>query len=48
MIIPVGGRGVQELQLLEKKESGLQRSGVLPVRFVPMTGRAESGGKPGD
>lgn len=48
MIIPVGGRGVQELQLLEKTDGGLRRSGVLPVRFVPMTGRAENGGMPRD
>ncbi len=42
MIIPVGDRGSQELILLEKNEDGsLRRKSVLPVRFVPMTGRAE-------
>jgi protein-L-isoaspartate(D-aspartate) O-methyltransferase len=40
MIIPVGGAGSQELVLLEKKDGALQRRNVLPVRFVPMTGRA--------
>jgi protein-L-isoaspartate(D-aspartate) O-methyltransferase len=40
MIIPVGSFGDQELYLLEKKNGELQRRGVLPVRFVPMTGEA--------
>jgi protein-L-isoaspartate(D-aspartate) O-methyltransferase len=40
MIIPVGGFGDQELYLLEKKNGELQRSAVLPVRFVPMAGEA--------
>src|SRR4030095_12902496 len=40
MIIPVGGFGDQELYLLEKKNGQLQRRAVLPVRFVPMPGRA--------
>jgi protein-L-isoaspartate(D-aspartate) O-methyltransferase len=42
MIIPVGGFGDQELYLLEKKNSQLQRRAVLPVRFVPMTREAGS------
>lgn len=42
LIIPVG-RGVQELILLEKREGRLVRKSVLPVRFVPMTGQAETG-----
>lgn len=39
MIIPVGPEGgAQELVLLTKREGVLERQGVLPVRFVPMTG----------
>lgn len=42
MIIPVGPvSGVQELYLLEKREGKVQRTAVLPVRFVPMTGKSE-------
>jgi protein-L-isoaspartate(D-aspartate) O-methyltransferase len=37
MIIPVGSQwGAQELYLLRKTPTGMQRQGVLPVRFVPM------------
>jgi protein-L-isoaspartate(D-aspartate) O-methyltransferase len=37
MIIPVGSQwGAQELYLLRKKPTGMERQGVLPVRFVPM------------
>jgi protein-L-isoaspartate(D-aspartate) O-methyltransferase len=37
MIIPVGSPwGAQELYLLRKTAAGLERRGVLPVRFVPM------------
>lgn len=43
MIIPVG-RWHQELVLLEKRGGELVRREVLPVRFVPMTGRAAEGG----
>ncbi len=41
MIIPVGDnwRG-QDLVLLEKKGTNVVKRAVLPVRFVPMTGRA--------
>ena len=41
MIIPVGGM-MQELILLEKKPEGLRKTAVLPVRFVPMTGKAQT------
>ena len=37
--------GVQTLSphvLLERTESGIERREVLPVRFVPMTGEAET------
>lgn len=40
IIIPVGPAGAQELYLLEKKEGKLRQRAVLPVRFVPMTGKA--------
>lgn len=36
MIIPVGGTYTQELILLEKNNSKLEKKSVLPVRFVPM------------
>jgi protein-L-isoaspartate(D-aspartate) O-methyltransferase len=39
MIIPVG-RADQELVLIEKGEQGISRRSTIPVRFVPMTGRA--------
>ncbi|HNQ88537.1 MAG TPA: protein-L-isoaspartate(D-aspartate) O-methyltransferase [Verrucomicrobiota bacterium] len=41
MIIPVGGVGDQNLIVLEKRGGGVERRAVLPVRFVPMTGRLE-------
>ena len=41
LIIPVG-RHYQELLLIEKKKDGtVDRRSVLPVRFVPMTGKAQ-------
>ena len=41
LIIPVG-RHYQELRLIEKKKDGtVDRKSVLPVRFVPMTGKAQ-------
>ena len=39
MIIPVGPAGEQELYVLRKKGDKIERRAVLPVRFVPMTGR---------
>jgi protein-L-isoaspartate(D-aspartate) O-methyltransferase len=39
MIIPVG-RGEQDLMVLEKDDSGVTRHSTIPVRFVPMTGKA--------
>ncbi len=41
MIIPVGPMGDQDLVLLHKHGSKLDRRSVLPVRFVPMTGEAQ-------
>lgn len=44
MILPVGDlNSGQELVLVEKTATGISRESVLPVRFVPMTGRAEDG-----
>jgi len=40
MIIPVG-RGEQDLILIEKNQSGVTRRSTIPVRFVPMTGKAK-------
>ncbi len=39
MILPVG-RGDQELILLEKRSDRITRRSTIPVRFVPMTGKA--------
>ncbi|MBN2611112.1 MAG: protein-L-isoaspartate(D-aspartate) O-methyltransferase [Bacteroidales bacterium] len=36
MIVPVGGREVQQLVLLKKSRGKLIQQSVLPVRFVPM------------
>jgi protein-L-isoaspartate(D-aspartate) O-methyltransferase len=43
MILPVEGQyGLQNLILLTKDEQGqLHRDAVMPVRFVPMTGRGQ-------
>ena len=41
MCIPVGDL-YQELMLITKTEHGVARKEMLPVRFVPMTGEAES------
>ncbi len=41
MIIPVGPTYAQELVLLRKQGGKVKRQAVLPVRFVPMTGRAK-------
>jgi protein-L-isoaspartate(D-aspartate) O-methyltransferase len=45
IVIPVGGvYQVQTLMLITKQEDGSARSRqLLPVRFVPMTGRAQKG-----
>lgn len=36
MIIPVGGRQVQQLVLLQKRNGKIREKKMLPVRFVPM------------
>lgn len=43
MIIPVGESGRQQLYVLEKRSGKVERRAVLPVRFVPMTGKALEG-----
>lgn len=40
MVLPVG-EYVQELVVVSKTESGLAMENVLPVRFVPMTGKIQ-------
>lgn len=44
MVVPVG-RGMQELQVLVKREGRLVLQSTLPVRFVPMVGEAEREGR---
>jgi protein-L-isoaspartate(D-aspartate) O-methyltransferase len=39
MIVPIG-RIDQDLAVFEKEETGLTRRSTIPVRFVPMTGKA--------
>jgi len=41
MIIPVGESPAQSLYLMEKRGGEVTRVAVMPVRFVPMTGRAQ-------
>lgn len=41
LVIPVG-TGHQELLRIRKTADGITRESILPVRFVPMTGEAES------
>jgi protein-L-isoaspartate(D-aspartate) O-methyltransferase len=40
LVIPVG-EGYQELEVVTRTESGYERRSVIPVRFVPMTGKAD-------
>jgi protein-L-isoaspartate(D-aspartate) O-methyltransferase len=42
MIIPVGPLDDQQLVRLRKRGPHLEKSAVLPVRFVPMTGKAQT------
>ena len=41
LVIPVGS-AEQELVVVTKSKDGYHRESVIPVRFVPMTGKAES------
>ncbi len=40
LILPVGGQS-QNLILIRRNEEGYQKTELLPVKFVPMTGQAE-------
>lgn len=40
LVIPVGEYR-QELRVIERTDTGFEERGVFPVRFVPMTGRAQ-------
>ena len=42
LVIPVG-LGSQDLRVVERREAGVFERSVIPVRFVPMTGKAEGG-----
>jgi protein-L-isoaspartate(D-aspartate) O-methyltransferase len=42
MVLPIGDSD-QRLVVLEKTPHGVERTAVLPVRFVPMTGEARRG-----
>jgi protein-L-isoaspartate(D-aspartate) O-methyltransferase len=46
MVIPVGGF-YQELKVIERTPTGLREQSVLPVRFVPFVGEAETAGGEG-
>jgi protein-L-isoaspartate(D-aspartate) O-methyltransferase len=43
VVIPVGRDFTQELLVLQKQDGNLEEIETLPVRFVPMTGRAQEG-----
>ncbi len=43
LVIPVGARH-QELKVIERTPDGFAERSVIPVRFVPMTGRAQQDG----
>jgi protein-L-isoaspartate(D-aspartate) O-methyltransferase len=46
MVIPVGDTSVgQDLYLLEKRGGKVVQRAILPVRFVPMTGKAQERGR---
>lgn len=48
MVIPVGGAGFQgqALEVVTRTEAGIEEREVFPVRFVPMTGEAQTRGTP--
>jgi len=47
LVAPVG-RGRQRLVVVERTPEGLRRREAIPVRFVPMTGRAQGERAPAD
>ena len=42
MVIPVGRQGAQSLEVITKNKDGTTSESLFPVRFVPMTGEAQS------
>ena len=40
MVIPLGEFGAQQLHVIEKRGGTMEQRAVLPVAFVPMTGKA--------
>jgi protein-L-isoaspartate(D-aspartate) O-methyltransferase len=42
LVIPLGRMPTQDLVLFHKTDRGIEGSQIIPVRFVPMTGEAES------
>ncbi len=43
LVLPVGSVwGIQHLKVIHRTETGFQQSQDIPVRFVPMTGEAQS------
>lgn len=40
LLIPLGGRDEQMLTVLTKRDGGLERRDIAPVRFVPLVGAA--------
>jgi protein-L-isoaspartate(D-aspartate) O-methyltransferase len=44
LVVPVGGRGTQQLLVVERTATGFREQAVIPVAFVPMVGRAQDGG----
>lgn len=40
LVIPVGG-WTQEITIVDKERTGITRRSTIPVRFVPMTGKAQ-------
>jgi protein-L-isoaspartate(D-aspartate) O-methyltransferase len=40
LVIPVG-EGYQELKVITRTETGFDEKSIIPVRFVPMTGKAQ-------
>ncbi|MCX4245836.1 protein-L-isoaspartate(D-aspartate) O-methyltransferase [Paraliomyxa miuraensis] len=41
LVLPLGGRGRQDLVVVTRAPTGVHRRTVIPVAFVPMTGRAQ-------
>jgi protein-L-isoaspartate(D-aspartate) O-methyltransferase len=48
LLAPVGGRGLQELELCTRAASGLERRRLFSVVFVPLVGEYGWNPLPGD